>query len=89
LRASGRKALELPSEPVIKRMHKAISHLLKDYCGEWHNPQRLPSISTVSLQKVPKPHHFPSPRSNPGIVAAQTSTLTGIAARRSNPECPL
>jgi hypothetical protein len=70
-------------------MHKAIGYLLKDYCGEWYNPQRLPSISTVSLQKVPKPHHFPSPRSNPGIVAAQTSTLTGIAARRSNPECPL
>jgi hypothetical protein len=41
LGASGRKALELPSEPVIKRMHNAISHLLKDYCGEWHNPQRL------------------------------------------------
>jgi hypothetical protein len=56
-------------------MHKAISHLLKDYCGEWHNPQRLPSISPVSLQKVPKPNHFfVSPLKSQSIVAAQTST---------------
>jgi hypothetical protein len=66
--ASGGKALELPAEPVIKHMQKAIHDLFKDYCGEWHNPQCLLSISPVSLQKVPKPHHFPSPRSRPGSI---------------------
>ena len=72
LRASGGKALELPAEPVIKHMQKAIRDLFKDYCGEWHNPQCLLPISPVSLQKVPKPHHFPSPRSSTGIASAQT-----------------
>ena len=68
---------------------KVIEYQFKDYCAEWHNPQRLLSISPVSLEKVPKPHHFPSPRSRPGIVSAQTNTLKGVAARQSSPERPL
>ena len=44
MRASGRKALELPSEPVIKRMHNAISHLLSQvpYESEEPDPVRIP-----------------------------------------------
>jgi hypothetical protein len=58
-------------------MQKAIYYQFKEYCAEWYNPQRVTCKSPRSLEQVPKPHHFPSPRSRPGIVSAQTSTQKG------------
>jgi hypothetical protein len=65
-------------------MQKAIYYQFKEYCAEWYNPQRVTYKSPAALEQVPRPHHFPSPRSRPRITSAQTSTLKGIAARRSS-----